>query len=86
MNKLDITGYKVTTLKVLGANVQALEKQIQALAGQRQELAATLWAELHEEGNRQGVDVPDGAGVDVQDDRVVVTWDDAPDSESGEAD
>lgn len=77
-NQLDITGYKVTTLKIIQASLQALEGQMQQMAAQRQELAATLWAEIRAEGEQQGVDVPEGANADIRQDRVVVTWQDAP--------
>ena len=76
MNQLDITGYKVTTLAALQGNVQALEGRIQQLTAQRQQLAAALWAEIKAEGERQGIDVPEGANANIGQDRVVVTWPD----------
>lgn len=77
MDSLTITGYKLTTLRVLQSAIQVLEDQIGELAAEQKKLAATLWAEIGEEGERQGVAVPKGARAEIRRDGAVVTWEEA---------
>lgn len=76
LERLTVTGYKAHTVGVLVANMQALMQEMREIEGQRRKLDETLTAEIHEESERQGIEMPGDVQfrVQVQGDAVIVDW------------